>query len=571
MWETNGVPASPGIVIGKVLKLQRELPAPDAARIRPEQAGAEEQKYHKAIRRVRGNLEKLIARGAGTVEEDIFQTHLSILEDPYLEKLVFEAIRRSNRNVQQALTHAVEQISERFHAMEDEYLKERVADLRDVYEQVFCALQGIAVVRLSRLESEVVVLAKNLAPSDTAVMDLDKVLGFATELGGKTSHTAIMARNVDIPAVVGCRGLLDNAGNGDTVILDGQNGRVILNPTEAVLEEYRRQRRRLRRKKEKLHELRGLPPVTPDGKQLELWANVDSARDIPAVLKSGAGGIGLLRTEFLYMVKKCAPTEEEQFAVYSHIARQMEGKPVVVRTLDIGGDKEIRYFPRYRQDNPSLGYRSVRFALDNPPIFKSQLRALLRAGTQGEVRVMFPMIASVEELRACRGLLEECKGELEREGVPYSRHISAGAMVETPSAVWLLDRLAPYADFFSIGTNDLTQFMLAVDRGNERVQYLYNSLHPAMLAGIRQVIQSAARLGKPVCVCGEIAGEPRAAVLLAGMGVNTLSASTSLVPAVKQILRETPYLHAQAVARGALALATAAEVEAYLEAAVPLP
>lgn len=570
MLRIKGIPASPGISIGRVLKFQRTMPPPDTGLITQAQVEREQNKYKQAVEKVRAHLEKLMLQGAGTMEEEIFTSHLSIVEDPYLKKLVFQAITESHMNVQQALLHAQEHISGRFAALEDEYMKERVADLRDICEQIMLALKGVQAVRLSRLEEPVIVLAQNLGPSDTANMEFGKVLGFATDLGGKTSHTAIMARNMGIPAVVGCMDLFRQAEDGDSIAMDGKTGEVVLNPTAQVEKEFRKNQMHRQERLDRLAALWGLPPVTPDGRRLELWANVGNVKELPSVLPSGAGGIGLLRTEFLYMGKKRFPTEEEQYQIYRQFARHMEGRPVVVRTLDIGGDKFLDYFPSFHQENPFLGYRSVRLTLDNAGVFKEQLRAILRAGAEGNIRVMFPMITSVEEIRACRELLEECREELNARGIPHDPHMRAGMMVETPSAVWLMDRMAPYADFFSIGTNDLTQYILAVDRGNEHMQNLYNSAHPAVLAAIHHVQTVAEKSSSPLCVCGEMAGDPRSAVLLIGMGLKTLSASPSLLPAIKHILRGIHYASAQRIARHALTLDTTAEVEAFLEEAIPL-
>lgn len=392
-------------------------------------------------------------------------------------------------------------------------------------------------------------------------MDFAHTLGFVTELGGRTSHTAIISRSMEIPAVVGAAGVLEGISGGETVILDALDGCVVVDPTAAEIECYEGKRRDFLRRREALAALRDLPAQTRDGKRFELCANIGGPGDLAGAVKYGAQGVGLYRTEFLYMNNTHFPSEEEQFAAYREVAAEMGAqRPVIVRTLDIGGDKDLPYYAFEREDNPFLGWRAIRMCLDRTDLFKTQMRAILRAGVFGKLRIMFPMIISLEELLSAREILEECRKELRAEGVPFQEDIEVGIMVETSAAVMMADVLAAHVDFFSIGTNDLTQYTLAVDRGNPRIAGRYDPLHPAVLRSIKRVIDASHAAGKWTGMCGELAGDLRAAALLAGMGLDEFSMTASSIPSVKKQLRDLDFSDARALAERALAAATADEV-----------
>ena len=560
----KGTIASGGIVTGKCLILDDLDLTPIERRITVSEAEDEIKKLHKAMDKAKAELEDLVSRQTEEEKINIFTAHISILEDPYFEETVLDKISKELQNAQKALSMGIHEISEQFLSLDDDYFKERVADFRDVANRVMRILKNKKEMDLSCLKEEVILAAHDLTPSQTASMDLDKILGFVTEAGGKTSHTAIMARSMDIPAIVGCQNLLSAISNDDYLVLDALEGQVVVNPPQEVLEEFVVKRADYVKKKNRLNQLIGCIPETLDGHVVEVAANAGNCADIKAAKEKGINGVGLFRTEFLYMEGTAFPTEEEQFNVYKQAAEIMEGKPVIIRTLDIGGDKELPYYKFHKELNPFLGHRAIRFCLDETQIFKTQLRAILRASAFGTLRIMFPMIISVEELRSAKELLQVCKKELDMEGIFYDKKIEVGMMIETPAAVAMADVFAKYVDFFSIGTNDLTQYMLAVDRGNEKIQKLYNSFHPAVLKSIHQVIEASHKAGKWTGMCGEFAGDEKAIPLLLGMGLDEFSMSASSVLSAKDLIRSVNYDACKQIAKDVLALETLEEIEIYL-------
>lgn len=563
-FECRGIPVSDGIAIARAVVLRPVEITSDPAEIAPDGAEAELSRFSEALAAAKEQIEALAESAAerlGEQQAEIFRAHLSVLEDPVLEGTIQNKITQERHNAPYAIAEGIKEIAALFQQLRDPYLQERAADIRDVGRRILENATGAARVELSCLTEDCIVAARDLTPSETVSMDFAHTLGFVTELGGRTSHTAIISRSMEIPAVVGAAGVLEGISGGETVILDALDGCVVVDPTAAEIECYEGKRRDFLRRREALAALRALPAQTRDGKRFELCANIGGPGDLAGAVKYGAQGVGLYRTEFLYMNNTHFPSEEEQFAAYREVTAEMGAqRPVIVRTLDIGGDKDLPYYAFEREDNPFLGWRAIRMCLDRRDLFKTQLRAILRAGVFGKLRIMFPMIISLEELLAAREILEECRKELRAEGVPFQEDIEVGIMVETPAAVMMADVLAAYVDFFSIGTNDLTQYTLAVDRGNPRIAGRYDPLHPAVLRSIKRVIDASHAAGKWTGMCGELAGDLRAAALLAGMGLDEFSMTASSIPSVKKQLRDLDFSDARALAERALAAATADEV-----------
>lgn len=561
MLKIDGIAASAGIAIATAFKLEHpdytvkrknaEDPAAELARL--EQALAISQQELEAIKE--RTLQELGAKKA-----EIFESHLLILNDPELLTPVRDKIAEEKVSAEYALDETAKQFISMFENMKSAYLQERAADMRDVTKRVLTHLLGLKYVNPAEISEEVIVIAEDLTPSDTAQLNRKYVKGFTTNIGGRTSHSAIMARSLEIPAVVGTKDVLSRVEAGDTVIVDGLGGTIIVNPAPEVLEEYKVKRDQYLRQIEEWKKLREVPTVSKDGVHVELAANIGTPNDVAGVLENGGEGVGLYRTEFLYMGRTELPSEDVQFNAYKTVLEKMEGKPVVVRTLDIGGDKELPYLDLPKEMNPFLGFRAVRLCLDRKDIFRTQLRALLRASTYGNLRIMFPMIATLDEFRQAKALLLEEKEKLVSEGVAVSDEIQLGIMVEIPSTAVLADQFAKEVDFFSIGTNDLIQYTMAADRMNERVSYLYQPYNPAILRLVKMVIDAAHKEGRWAGMCGEMAGDATAIPLLLGLGLDEFSMSaTSILPARSQIAKLSK-AEMKSLAEQALQMQTAEQV-----------
>ncbi|RKL61985.1 phosphoenolpyruvate--protein phosphotransferase [Thermoanaerobacteraceae bacterium SP2] len=552
----KGIAASPGIEIGKAYLLKEHQVVIDTTGIPEEKINCEIRKFEDAVETSKNQLEKVKQKAEeelGREKAEIFGAHLMVLEDPVFLDEIKTKIKNDKITAENAVSQVVKTYVETFKNMEDEYLRERASDVKDVGDRIIKNILGIAIQTLADLTEKVIIIAKDLTPSDTAQMNKKMVLAFAIDMGGKTSHTAIMARSLEIPAVVGLVDIYSKAKDGDTIIVDGNTGTVYINPDQAILKEYEKLKQDYKKYRQELRQLKDLPGETLDkARKVELFANIGTPKDVKGALENGAEGVGLYRTEFLYMDRESLPTEEEQFEAYKVVAQSMAPRPVIIRTLDIGGDKKLPYLDMPDELNPFMGWRAIRMCLDRPHILKTQLRAILRASHYGNLRIMYPMVSRVEEIRKANAILEEAKQELEKEGIPYDKNLQVGIMVEIPSAAVIADILAKEVDFFSIGTNDLIQYTLAVDRMNEHISNLYEPLHPAVLRLIKNVIDASHKAGKWTGMCGEMAGDVTATAILLGMGLDEFSMSVASIPQVKKIIRSITYDEARQIAQKAL-------------------
>ncbi|CAC8482428.1 TPA: phosphoenolpyruvate--protein phosphotransferase [Staphylococcus aureus] len=534
----KGIAASDGVAIAKAYLLVE----PDLTFDKNEKVTdveGEVAKFNSAIEASKVELTKIRNNAEvqlGADKAAIFDAHLLVLDDPELIQPIQDKIKNENANAATALTDVTTQFVTIFESMDNEYMKERAADIRDVSKRVLSHILGVELPNPSMIDESVVIVGNDLTPSDTAQLNKEFVQGFATNIGGRTSHSAIMSRSLEIPAIVGTKSITQEVKQGDMIIVDGLNGDVIVNPTEDELIAYQDKRERYFVDKKELQKLRDADTVTVDGVHAELAANIGTPNDLPGVIENGAQGIGLYRTEFLYMGRDQMPTEEEQFEAYKEVLEAMGGKRVVVRTLDIGGDKELSYLNLPEEMNPFLGYRAIRLCLAQQDIFRPQLRALLRASVYGKLNIMFPMVATINEFREAKAILLEEKENLKNEGHDISDDIELGIMVEIPATAALADVFAKEVDFFSIGTNDLIQYTLAADRMSERVSYLYQPYNPSILRLVKQVIEASHKEGKWTGMCGEMAGDETAIPLLLGLGLDEFSMSaTSILKARRQI------------------------------------
>jgi len=562
----KGIAASPGIAIGKVFILDSETYTIIRRGIDEKDLPKEIARFEDALIQTRQEIlgiQERISDQLGIKHAEIFNAHLLVLEDRTLIEEVISRLKKELVCVEYIFDDVLKRYMTAFQNVEDEYLKERVADIRDIGKRVLNHLLGKKRETLADIKEKVIVVAYDLSPSDTASLHKKNVIAFATDIGGKTSHTAIMAKALEIPAVVGLKSITKNVKSGDTLVVDGSNGVVILNPDEETLSKYEQEKTKFAEVDASLVQLRDLPCVTPDGRTIHLAANIEIPDEVTSVKSHGANGIGLYRTEFFYLDRTDFPTEEEQFQSYKSVAEQMSPNPVIVRTLDLGGDKFMSQLKVPKEMNPFMGWRAIRFCLARPDIFKIQLRAIMRASAHGKLKIMYPMISGIEEVREANKLLAEIKDELRREGVPFDENVEVGVMIEVPSAALTADILAREISFFSIGTNDLIQYSLAVDRVNEKIAYLYEPAHPAVLRLIKNVIDTGHKHNIWVGMCGEMAGEPAFTLLLLGLGLDEFSTSPVNIPRIKQIIRSVDYTAAQKIAEEAMGLATGAEIEEF--------
>ena len=563
----KGTGASPGVAIGKALVIEHSELSIEKKYI--DNIEEEIQKLENAVKISKEELIKVKEKAfneLGEHEAEIFEAHLLVLEDPELIDSSIAKIRDEKVNADYALNEIKEMFVAMFESMDNEYMRERAADIKDVTNRVLRHILGIKVVDLAGLDEEVVLIAHDLTPSDTATMNKNMVLGFLTDIGGRTSHTAIMARTLEIAAVVGLNDITKKVKDGDYIVFNGDTGEVIVNPDEETKARYISLKEEFEEYRKSLELLKGQASITTDGRHVELAGNIGSPNDVEGLIKNDAEGVGLYRTEFLYMDKEDGfPTEEEQYEAYKAVLEGMNNKPIVIRTLDIGGDKELPYFEMEPEMNPFLGYRAIRLCLDRKDIFKTQLRALYRASVHGKLRIMFPMISSLEELLAAKEVIKEVLEELDAEKIAYSNDVEVGMMIEIPSAAVISDILAKHVDFFSIGTNDLIQYTCAVDRMNQKISHLYNQFNPAVLRLIKMVIDNAHKEGKWVGMCGESAGDQRMIPILLGFGLDEFSMSPISILPARKLINSLSYEDMRKFADEVLAMGTAKEIKEYVD------
>ncbi|MBU5395494.1 phosphoenolpyruvate-protein phosphotransferase PtsI [Klebsiella quasipneumoniae] len=559
----SGILASPGIAFGKALLLKEDAIVIDRKKISADKVDQEVERFLSGRAKASAQLEVIKTKAGETFGEEkeaIFEGHIMLLEDEELEQEIIALIKDKHMTADAAANEVIDGQATALEELDDEYLKERAADVRDIGKRLLRNILGLAIIDLSAIQDEVILVAADLTPSETAQLNLKKVLGFITDAGGRTSHTSIMARSLELPAIVGTGSITAQVKNGDYLILDAVNNQVLINPSNEQIEALRNLQAQVAEEKAELAKLKDLPAITLDGHQVEVCANIGTVRDVEGAERNGAEGVGLYRTEFLFMDRDALPTEEEQFAAYKAVAEACGSQAVIVRTMDIGGDKELPYMNFPKEENPFLGWRAVRIAMDRKEILRDQVRAILRASAFGKLRIMFPMIISVEEVRALKKEIEIYKQELRDEGKAFDESIEIGVMVETPAAATIARHLAKEVDFFSIGTNDLTQYTLAVDRGNDMISHLYQPMSPSVLNLIKQVIDASHAEGKWTGMCGELAGDERATLLLLGMGLDEFSMSAISIPRIKKIIRNTNFEDAKVLAEQALAQPTTDEL-----------
>ncbi|SEN32601.1 phosphoenolpyruvate--protein phosphotransferase [Mesobacillus persicus] len=567
----HGIAASNGIAIAKAYRLVE----PDFSFEQKKVDSAEDEiaRFQAALYTAKGELDQIRIRAdkeLGADKAAIFEAHLLVLSDPELISPIEDKIKTEKVNAEHALKETADMFVSMFESMDNEYMKERAADIRDVTKRVLAHLLGIQIPNPSMVTEEVIIVAEDLTPSDTAQLNREFVKGFTTDIGGRTSHSAIMARSMEIPAVVGTKTATKEITNGDLVVVDGIKGEVHINPTPEMLEEYKQQQEAYAKQKEEWAKLVNEKTVTADGHHVELAANIGTPKDLKGVVENGGEAVGLYRTEFLYMDRDQLPTEEEQFTAYKAVLEGMGGKPVVVRTLDIGGDKELPYLNLPKEMNPFLGYRAIRLCLEEQEIFRTQLRALLRASVYGNLKIMFPMIATLDEFRQAKAILEEEKQKLQTEGVQLAEKIELGIMVEIPSTAVIADQFAKEVDFFSIGTNDLIQYTMAADRMNQQVSYLYQPYNPSILRLVKMVIDAAHKEGKWAGMCGEMAGDETAIPILIGLGLDEFSMSATSILKARSIIKDLSKSDMETLASKVIEMGTTEEVVEAVNAAISL-
>ena len=533
----KGIPASKGYAIGHAV-VKDHIEVVISERL-IEDIQAEKERFYKAIEVSKTQIMDIIVKTAkelGADKAEVFQSHIMILEDPELVSAVEDIIQNSKVNCEKALEDVIQGYLAIFESMDDEYMRERAADIKDISGRLQGNLAGGKPSAVENLKADTIIVAHDLTPSDTAQLDRSKVIAFLTDIGGKTSHSAIMARTLEIPAIVGLKDITVSVKDGDLLIVDGTLGIVIINPSSDEIKEYKEIKEKFEKDREALKTLKDVKTVTKEGKFIEIAGNIGSPEDVNKVIENGGDGVGLFRTEFLYMDRDNMPSEEEQYTSYKYVLEKMKDKPVVIRTLDIGGDKKLSYLEMPEEMNPFLGYRAIRLCLDRKDIFKPQLRALLRASVYGNLKIMFPMISSLSEIKEAKSILSECRDELTREGFVVKSGIEVGIMIEIPAAAIMAEELAKHVDFLSIGTNDLIQYTLAADRMNEKVSYIYDPGHPAVLRLIKMAIEGAHKAGKWCGMCGEMAGDETYIPVLLEYGLDEFSMSASAILNAKKTI-----------------------------------
>ena len=562
----KGTNASSGIGIGNAVIVEEKELVIKRETVRD--AAAEVERFKGALDLTLKKTEELaadLATRVGEKEAEIMQGHMMLLMDPMLTGEIETAITGESICAEYAIEQVCTTYADLFASMDDELMQQRATDMRDIKTRMQRELLGVESVDIASLPAGTILVAKDLTPSMTAGIKPENVAGIVTELGGKTSHSAILARALEIPAVVAVPDLMNQVKNGHVIVLDGSEGTVYIDPDQNVVDDFSAKREKFLKEKKELEQYIGKPTVTKDGMRIELVANIGKPEDLEKVLQYDGEGVGLFRTEFLFMDRTAMPTEEEQFEAYKTVAEGLKGKPVIIRTLDIGGDKEIPYMGLTKDENPFLGYRAIRFCLDRKDdVYKPQLRALLRASAYGNIKIMVPMVTCIEELREAKALIEEIKKELDEQNIPYKKDIEVGIMVETAAASLMADVFAKEAAFFSIGTNDLTQYTMSVDRGNDKVSYLYSTFNPAVLRSIKRIITCGREAGIMVGMCGEAASDPLMIPLLLAFGLNEFSMSASAILYSRKLITGYSTQELQAVADKAMSFATAAEVESYM-------
>lgn len=565
----NGIGVSPGIAIGKAHVLKKQEPIlTGVILLNDAEILIEIEKFNNAVALSIREVETMISNydaSQGTEGLDILEAHIELLGDPQIKDDVTEKISKDRKNVNDAVIEVIRGAVQLFKNMDDEYLSVRAADLQDIGDRLLKNLNTTNKTAVLQYGPDTIIIAEDLTPSDTISMDITHIIGFATQAGGKTSHAAIIAKSRGIPAVAGCGPQLKNIQDGDILILDGQTGQIIVNPGQDIIDQYISKREIYLTQTSFLMSIKDKPAITTDGATIKLFANIGDAADMEHALGFGAEGSGLLRTELLFMSRDTLPTEEEQFEFYKAVALKVKGKPVIVRTLDIGGDKQLPYFNFPAEQNPFLGYRAIRICLDRKDIFITQIKAILRASAFGKLKVMFPMISNIQEIRAAKVILHEAMDELAKAGVPFDKTIKIGIMIEIPSAAITADLLAKEVDFFSIGTNDLCQYTLAVDRMNEKIKALYDPYNPGVLRLIAYVIEQGHKHHIEVGMCGELASDPKATLLLLGMGLTEFSMSAASIPQIKNIIINNSLATAKQVHQRVMEMDNSQAITTYLQ------
>ena len=568
----SGILASPGIAFGKALLLKEDEIVIDRKKISADQVDQEVERFLSGRAKASAQLETIKTKAGETFGEEkeaIFEGHIMLLEDEELEQEIIALIKDKHMTADAAAHEVIEGQASALEELDDEYLKERAADVRDIGKRLLRNILGLKIIDLSAIQDEVILVAADLTPSETAQLNLKKVLGFITDAGGRTSHTSIMARSLELPAIVGTGSVTSQVKNDDYLILDAVNNQVYVNPTNEVIDKMRAVQEQVASEKAELAKLKDLPAITLDGHQVEVCANIGTVRDVEGAERNGAEGVGLYRTEFLFMDRDALPTEEEQFAAYKAVAEACGSQAVIVRTMDIGGEKELPYMNFPKEENPFLGYRAVRIYPEFAGLFRTQLRAILRAASFGNAQLMIPMVHSLDQILWVKGEIQKAIVELKRDGLRHAETITLGIMVEVPSVCYIIDHFCDEVDFFSIGSNDMTQYLYAVDRNNPRVSPLYNPITPSFLRMLQQIVTTAHQRGKWVGICGELGGESRYLPLLLGLGLDELSMSSPRIPAVKSQLRQLDSEACRELARQACECRSAQEIEALLTAFTP--